>query len=64
MKSKNEIIETIMGHNTSATAEFLAEFSLIELSEYLRQLETVIQRTDAPIHDASRTGAEAEHQPA
>ena len=64
MNSKNEIIETIMGLNASATAEFLAEFSLIELSEYLRQLETVIHQTAAPINNASRTGAEAEPQPA
>ena len=64
MKSKNEIIETIMGHNASATAEFLAEFSLIELSDYLGQLEAVHRRAAAPINSTSHTGTEAEHQPA
>lgn len=64
MKSKNEIIETIMGHNASATAEFLAEFSLIELSDYLGQLEAVRQRAAAPTQKTLRTGTEAERQPA
>lgn len=42
MTCKNEIIDAIMRLNPSATAEFLAEFSLGELSDYLRQLETVV----------------------
>ena len=64
MKSKNEIIETIMGHNTSATAEFLAEFSLIELTDYLEQLEAVRERAAESTEKASSAGTEAEPQAA
>ena len=64
MNSKNDIIEAIMSLNASATAEFLAEFSLAELSEYLQQLEAVVHRTAAPRTRPSRTGTEAEPLPA
>jgi len=64
VKSKNEIIETIMGHNTSATAEFLAEFSLIELTDYLEQLEAVCERAAESTDKAARPGTEAEPQAA
>jgi hypothetical protein len=64
VNSKNDIIEAIMSLNASATAEFLAEFSLAELSEYLQQLEAVVHRTATPRTRPSRTGSEAEPLPA
>ena len=39
--SKQELIDRIMRINRSARCEFLSAFTLAELNDYLRQLESV-----------------------
>jgi hypothetical protein len=54
--SKRETIERIMARNPTARAEFLAEFSLEDLTAYLRQLESASDESP-PTAAAARPGA-------
>ncbi len=55
--SKRETIERILARNPSARPEFLAEFSLDDLSDYLRQLESVSAAPSAACPSADRPAA-------
>lgn len=63
--SKRELIKQIMHHNRSARREFLEAFTENELSDYLRQLESIRpqhappQRRPCPATEAPLTGRPA-----